>query len=71
MDEVNIISGFTRGLISKIVESAVKKKVGYDVDIRLNEFNAKITEGKARVHLNVDAELDQNELKTLLKTVGL
>lgn len=71
MDEVRIVSKFTRSVISKLLKIAVHKKLGYNIDIQLNEVNATVTDGKTHVHLDVDAELDKEELMKILKTIGL
>ncbi len=71
MDEMKISSKFMRNLIAKLVEKTVKKKVGYDVDIQLNELTATVTDGTAHVHLSVDAELNKDELTKILGTIGL
>lgn len=71
MDEVKIVSKFTRSVISKLIKVVLHKKLGYNVDIQLNEANATITDGKTHVHLDVDAELDKDELLKILKNVGL
>lgn len=71
MDELRIVTKFTRGIISKIVASTLKKKTGYDIDISLNELNVTVTDGKAHVHLSTDVELDIAELKKILKTAGI
>lgn len=71
MDEMKISSQFMRNLVAKLVKKAVKKKVGYEVDIKLNELTATITDGTAHVHLSVDAELNKDELTKILKNIGL
>jgi hypothetical protein len=72
MDEMKIVSKFTRGIVSKIVTKAVRKKTGCSIDIRLNEFTAKVSdEGRSHVHLDIDAELDKDELMKLLKDLGM
>lgn len=71
MDEVRIVSKFTRSVISKLLKMMLRKKLGYNIDIQLNEVNATVTDGKTHIHLDVDAELDKDELMKLLKTIGL
>lgn len=71
MDEMRIVSKFTRGIISKVVRKTLKKKTGYDVGVQVNELNVAITDGRAHIHLNVDAELNKEELIKLLKDIGL
>ena len=71
MDEVRIVSKFTRNVISKLLKMTLHKKLGYNIDIQLNEINATITDGKTHVHLDVDVELDKDELMNILKNIGL
>lgn len=71
MDEMKISSKFMRNLVAKLVKRAVKKKVGYEVDIQLNELTVTVTDGTAHVHLSVDVELNKDELTKILGMVGL
>ena len=71
MDEMRISTKLMRGLIAKIVKKMIRKKVGYDIDIRLNDLIVVHDDTKAHVHLNVDAELDRTELAKILETIGL
>jgi hypothetical protein len=71
MDELKIVSGFTKGILSKLVRMLLRKKIGYDIDIQLNDVKATIIEEKAKVHLDLDAELSKEELTKLLKKIGL
>lgn len=71
MDEMNIVSKFTRNVISKLMKMMLRKKLGYNVDIQLNEMNITIIDGKAHIHLNADAELGKDELTKVLKKIGL
>lgn len=71
MDEMKIVSKFTRGIVSKILKTVIHKKTGYDVDIQLNEITTTISDGKTHLHLDVDAELNKEELMNILKSIGL
>lgn len=71
MDEMNIVSKFTTVMISKIAKKILRKKLGYNVDIQLNEIKASIADGKTHIHLDVDAELSKEELMKILKSIGL
>ncbi len=71
MDEMKIVSKFTTNVISKLVRMVLRKKLGYNVNIQLNEIKTTINEGKTHIHLDVDAELDKDELTKILKNIGL
>lgn len=71
MDEMKIVSKFTRGIISKAVAMVIRKKTGHKVDVQLNEITTTITDGKTHLHLDVDTELDKDELIAILKSIGL
>lgn len=71
MDEMRIVSKFTRGIISKVLKMVVRKKAGYNVDIQVNEITTTINDGKTHLHLDVDADLDKDELIKILKSIGL
>ena len=56
MDEMRLESKFTTGLLSKIARTVVRKKLGYDMDIRLNRLRTTVVDEKTHVHLDVDLE---------------
>lgn len=68
---MKIGSKFTTGIISKLVSMVIRKKLGYDVQLKLNEVNATVIDGKTHVHLDVDAELNKEELNKILASIGL
>lgn len=71
MDELKIVSGFTNGILSKLIGMLIRKKFGYDIDLKLNNVRVTIVDEKARVHLDLDAELKKEELTKLLTKFGL
>ena len=68
---MKIGSKFTTGIISKLVSMVIRKKFGYDVQLKLNEVTATVNDGKTHVHLDVDAELTKEELNKILTSIGL
>lgn len=71
MDELKIISNFTRSLLSKLIGTVLRKKSGCEVDLKINNINATIIEGKTHIHLDLDIEMEKEELLKLLKKVGV
>jgi hypothetical protein len=71
MDEMKIGSKFMKNAISSMVKTLLLKKVGYDVDIQLNELEVSNTDERTHVHMNVDAEVKRDELVKIFKFIGL
>ena len=68
---MKIGSKFTTGIISKLASMVIRKKFGYDVQLKLNEVTATVNDGKTHVHLDVDAELTKEELNKIIASIGL
>lgn len=69
MDEMNIISKFMTGIVSKIVTKILKDKLGYRIPIQINEIKVKIDEGgQAHIRLNVEADIDKSELIKIINS---
>lgn len=71
MDEMNIVSEFTTSIISKIIKRQLRKKLGCDISIQLNEMRVSVIDGKALVHLDATAQIEKDELVKALKSIGL
>lgn len=71
MDELNIKTKFMRNMLSKILETVLRKKTGYKVKIQLNAIQVSITEEKARIHVDVDGEMNVDEFKKISRIIGL
>ena len=71
MDELklNISSKFMRGIVTKLISKAVYKKTGYKIGIELNNINVEVINGRAHIHINADAEIDNDELMKIVRTI--
>ena len=68
MDEVNIRSSLFQNAIASIIEKVVREKTGYHPQIHFNDGIRITYDGdKAKVHLNVDAELEKEDLEALIR----
>ena len=61
---------FMRNLVAKLMSRFIRKRIGYKIDIHLNELNVSVIDGKARIQTNVELELDNDEFKKLMKSIG-
>lgn len=73
MDELKLVlsTRFMRTLVTKILAKAIYKKTGYRVDIQINKIEADTNDGKIRVHMDADVEMNGEDFKDALKTSGL
>lgn len=71
MDELklNLSSKLMRGIVTKLISKAVYKKTGYKIGIELNNINVEVINGKAHIHVNADAEIDNDELMKIVRTI--
>ena len=70
MDELKLklSTKFMRGIVANLVSKAIAKKVGYNIDILLNEIEVKNEGGKIHLHINADAEVENSEFVKMLKS---
>ena len=74
MDELKFKTDFMRGLISKLIRRSLRKKFGCEVNIRIKQLEVtSINDINDRyyVHMDVNGDIDIQELKKLLKEVGV
>lgn len=73
MDELKLIlsTKFMKNIVTKIIAKAIKKKLGYDIDIQINKIAIEAIDGKIHLHADVDAEVDKAEFVEIVKSVGL
>lgn len=67
MDIMFIESKFMTGLIGKIIEKSIKKKVGSNVDIDLKHIGFKTLENDViRAQLNISLDISKEDLSKLI-----
>lgn len=69
--KLNLSTKWMKGIVTKLISKLIYKKCGYHVDIQLNEIGIEVISGKAYIHLDVDAEVDNAELMKIVKSIGL
>lgn len=71
MDELKITSKLMTKIVSKGIEVALKKKLGYKIDIQVHEIAVTVNDGNAHVYLNAEGDVNINEFKKFTKAIGL
>ena len=61
---------FMKGILSKIISRKVYKKLGYKIDIQLNDINVEFIDGETSIHADVDLRLDKEEFTKLIKSTN-
>lgn len=73
MDEMKIrlSTKWMKDIITKLISKAIYNKLGYKIDIRINEIEVRTSDGRIQIHADVDAETDKQELTRLVKDFGI
>lgn len=69
--KLKLSTKFMRGMVANLIAKALKKKLGYEIDILLNEIEVKNEDGKVHLHINADAEVNNGEFIKILKSIGM
>ena len=71
MDEMRLklSTNFIRKMVSKMISKAIYKKLGYKVDIRLQDLDVWVIDGDTNIKLNVEASLKSDEFNKLIKSI--
>lgn len=72
MDEMKLklSTKFMRGLVAKLIAKFVYKKLGYKINIQLNELDVSVIDGETSINTNVEIKMDSKEFMNLMKTIG-
>ena len=71
MDEMKLSTKLMKGLIANLIKKAIKKKLGCDVKLNLNDFYVTYDETHAKVHIDLNAEMDKDNLESVLLEADL
>lgn len=66
MDELNIVTGWTRTLLSKILRKIINKKTGTDIDLRVNTLKVNIVDGRVCFHLDLEGEMTKTQFSDMV-----
>lgn len=69
--KLKLSTKFMRGIVSKLISKVLYKQLGYKIDIQLNELNVTFVDGDTKILANVEASINNQELKRIIKEAGL
>lgn len=67
--KLNLSSDFTKNMVSKLLSSLIRSKLGYDIDIQLDDLDLQVVDGDAQIKTSVRANIDKRELNKILQNV--
>lgn len=73
MDELKLrlSTKFMRGLVAKLISKAISKKLGYKINIELNAIDMETQDGVTHFRLDVEANVNNDELRRIVKDMDL
>lgn len=72
MDEmkISLSTKLMQGLLAKLLKKVIRDKIGYSVDILLNQITLSHADnGKISVHVDMNAEMDEKEFMKVTRIV--
>lgn len=69
MDEmkINLSSPVTRTIISKLLSRYIRKALGIETNIKLNELTINTVNNKAHLHVDIEGTIDETSYLKVLK----
>lgn len=61
-------SKMMKGIIAKFMEKKIYEKVGYKINIRLNDVQINMIDGEIKSHLDVDLNMNKSEFTRLMES---
>lgn len=73
MDELKmkLSTKFMRGIVAKLISKAIYKKLGYEIDIQINEIEIRTEDGKIHLYTSVEADMKNEDFKNAIKSIGM
>ena len=63
-------SNIMKGIITKIMEKKIYERLGYKIDIQLNDIQIDMVDGEVKAHLDVDAKMNKTEFNRLMTNLN-
>lgn len=57
---------FMKGTVAKVLSKSIYKKLGYKIDIQLNDIRIDNVDGDVKFHIDVDGKMNKTEFNRLM-----
>ena len=61
---------FMKGIVAKIISRNIYKKLGYKINIQLNDVQIDTIDGDVKLHIDADAKMNKTEFDRLMEKLG-
>lgn len=61
---------FMKGAVAKVLSKSICKKLGYKIDIQLNDIRIDNVDGDVKFHIDVDGKMNKTEFKRLMEDLN-
>lgn len=68
MDVIKIASTAVKTVLNMILSKIIKRKTGYEIDIKFDDLTFKTIDGRVYLDAKVNAEMDQDEFTRMMKS---
>ena len=68
--KLKLSTKFMKGIVAKVVSRNIYKKLGYKVDIQLNDVQIDVIDGNVKFHIDADGEMNKTEFSRLMEDIG-
>lgn len=65
--KLKISTKLMKGLVSKIISKKIYKRLGYKIDIQLNDVQLDVIDGEVNIHIDVDSKMNKTEFGRLME----
>jgi hypothetical protein len=73
MDEmfIKLKTKFMKKIVSKLLTKVIQSKLGYKINIQINDLEAELNNGEITLNVNLEAKMDEHEFTKILKSEDL
>lgn len=69
--KLSLSNGYVKNVVTKLLSKVIYKKLGYKIDIQLNDIEITTADGAVHIHADINGYVDKDEFKKIVKSVGL
>ena len=68
--KLKLSTKFMKGIAAKVLSRNIYKKLGYKVDIQLNDVQIDVIDGNVKFHNDADGKMNKTEFSRLMEDIG-